>query len=77
MEMKEKKQISYLEKYYAMKKAINEWIDMPDYMASRLVYFVQKNNGTLSKRAREKEFGELSDRECQTLETLYKETFRA
>ncbi|MDZ4323342.1 MAG: Fic family protein, partial [Alphaproteobacteria bacterium] len=70
-------EISYLEQYDAMKTAINERFDMPDYLADLLIRFLQQNNGTLSKRAREKEFSELSDKECQTLEALYKEIFMA
>lgn len=70
-------EISYLEQYDAMKTAINERFDMPDYLADLLIRFLQQNNGALSKRAREKEFSELSDKECQTLEVLYKEIFMA
>ena len=30
--------------------------EMPDKTVTLLVYFLEQNNGTLSKRAREKEF---------------------
>lgn len=70
-------EISYLEQYDAMKTEINERFDMPDYLADLLIRFLQQNNGTLSKRAREKEFSELSDKECQILEALYQKIFMA
>lgn len=68
-------EIHYLEQYDEMKTAINERFDMPDHVADLLIRFLQQNKGTLSQRAREKEFMALSAEECQELERLYKQIF--
>lgn len=66
-------EIRYLEQYDEMKKAINELFDMPDPLADLLIRFLEK--GKLSKRAREKEFKTLSEKECEQLEKLYSQIF--
>jgi len=68
-------EVIYLERYDKIKKAINEQFDMPDHVANLLIHFLQQNSGKLSKRAREKEFKLLSQKECETLEKLYKKIF--
>jgi hypothetical protein len=70
-------EISYLENYDKMKRAINELIDMPDNLLDLLIHFLQQNNGTFSKRAREKEFHMLTEQERSTIEGLYSEIFGA
>ncbi len=69
------KEISYLEKYDRMKTIITEKFDMPDYLIDLLINFLQQNNGKLSKRARQKEFKNLSDAEAQDLEADFFEIF--
>ncbi|MGV8949053.1 MAG: Fic family protein [Candidatus Paracaedibacter sp.] len=66
-------EIDYLEQYDRLKVAITERFDMPDHIMDLLIRFLHQNQGVLSKRAREKEFKELSEAECQDLEGLYKE----
>ncbi|MGV8948959.1 MAG: hypothetical protein ACOH2E_06335 [Candidatus Paracaedibacter sp.] len=44
---------------------------MPDHIMDLLIRTLHQNQGVLSKRAREKEFKELSEEECQDLKTLY------
>jgi len=41
-----------------------------------LVRFLEQGQGTLSKRAREKEFEMLDDQEVTQIESLYNEIFR-
>jgi len=36
---------------------------------------LEQNNGNLSKRAREKEFEQLTDNEVQAIEKIYQEIF--
>ena len=48
---------------------------MPDKMVAQVVRFLEQNNGQLSKRAREKEFVQLSAEEVATIEMKYKEVF--
>jgi Fic family protein len=66
-------EIHYLEQYDHLKAAITERFDMPDYTMDLLIRFLHQNHGTLSKRARENEFKDLLEEECQDLERLYKE----
>lgn len=66
-------EIHYLEQYDHLKAAITARFDMPDHIMDLLIRFLHQNQGTLSERAREKEFKKLSEEECQDLETLYKE----
>jgi hypothetical protein len=68
-------EIRYLERYDHMKAAIEGRFDMPDHTADLLIRFLEQNQGVLSKRAREKEFRELSRTECSELESLYAEIF--
>jgi hypothetical protein len=58
-----------------MKRAIDSRFDMPDHTADLLIRFLEQNKGMLSKRAREKEFRELSSAECSELESMYAEIF--
>jgi hypothetical protein len=58
-----------------MKSGINKRFDMPDHMADLLIQFLEQNSGTLSNRAKEKEFKELSEAEISELENLYKDIF--
>lgn len=66
-------EIHYLEQYDHLKAAITERFDMPDHIMDLLIRFLHQDQGILSNRAREKEFKELSEEECQDLERLYKE----
>ncbi len=43
---------------------------MPDKLVATLVRFLEQNNGTLSKRARTKEFAELTDDEIKEIEQV-------
>ena len=68
-------EVLYLERYDRMKGAINERFDMPDHIADLLIRFLEQNDGSLSNRAKEKEFKELSEKEVSELESLYKDIF--
>lgn len=64
-------ELDYLKKYDQMKTVIGSSFDMPDPMIDLLIRFLHQNKGTLSKRARDKEFKALTEEECQELESLY------
>jgi len=68
-------EISYLSNYEDFKEVIDDEFEMPDRLVALLVKFLSQNNGLLSKRAREKEFSELSETEIKSIEKLYKEIF--
>ncbi len=69
------KEIAYLSHYDEFKKYLEEEFEMPDKTISILVRFLEQNNGTLSKRAKEKEFTNLSEKEIKKIEIEYKRIF--
>jgi len=68
-------EISYLAKYEEFKKIIDDDFEMPDRTVALLVKFLEQNNGTLTKRAKENEFSKLSEQEVMIIEKLYQEIF--
>ena len=68
-------EIRSLQQYDEMKAFISACVDMPDRTAELLVLFLHQNDGMLSKRARNKEFRNLSDEEIQVFENRFKEIF--
>lgn len=68
-------EVEYLKKYDLLNEFIKNYIDMPDKLVDLLIRFLAQNGGKLSKRAREKEFKKLIDREIQAIEQKYNEIF--
>ncbi len=68
-------EVEYLKKYDLLNEFIKNYIDMPDKLVDLLMRFLAQNGGKLSKRAREKEFEKLTDREIQAIEQKYAEIF--
>ncbi|VAW74904.1 Filamentation induced by cAMP protein Fic [hydrothermal vent metagenome] len=68
-------EVSYLAKYDQLNDFIKNYIDMPDKLVDLLIRFLGQNNGTLSKRARDKEFSKLTEDEVQAIERKYEEVF--
>lgn len=66
-------EVSYLQKYDAMKAWLDDHFQMPDKTVALLIRFLEQNNGTLSKRARAKEFIQLNSAEVKAVEDKYKE----
>ncbi len=56
---------------------MEEEFEMPDKMISVLLRFLEQNNGSLSKRAKEKEFSNFTDTEVGKIEEEYKAIFEA
>ena len=54
---------------------MNLIVDMPDRLCDLLFRFLRQNDGTLSHRARTKEFAPLTEDEIGRIETLYREAF--
>ena len=69
-------EVEYLQKYDAMKAWLDDRFEMPDIMVAMLIRFLEQNNGTLSKRAREKEFKDLASDEILEIEQSYKILFQ-
>lgn len=68
-------EVTYLTRYDAFKKYLEEEYEMPDNVVAQTVRFLEQNNGHLSKRAKEKEFGKLTENEIVDVEEKYKELF--
>ena len=69
------REINYLANYDAFKAYMEEEFEMPDKLISVLVRFLEQNQGVLSKRAKEKEFSMLTEREVKRIESTYTEIF--
>ncbi len=68
-------EVEYLKKYDYLNEFIQNYIDMPDKLVDLLIRFLVQNTGKLSKRAREREFEKLTDREIHAIEQKYAEIF--
>lgn len=65
----------FLRNYDAFKRRIDEIVDMPDNMVSLLFQFLHRNGGTLSKRARQREFELLTEAEIEAVQAAYANLF--
>ena len=68
-------EVAYLQKYDEMKSWLDNIFEMPDKMIAMLIRFLEQNNGSLSKRAQEKEFKNLTANEIKKIEKQYKMIF--
>ena len=68
-------EVAYLQKYDEMKLWLDDHFQMPDNMVALLIRFLEQNNGTLSKRAQEKEFLGLNNEEVKNIEQQYNQVF--
>lgn len=66
---------AFLERYDRFKSRVEAVVDMPASTVDLLFSFLQQNGGTLSRRAREREFEALSDEEAAAFEALYRDIF--
>jgi hypothetical protein len=70
-------EVEYLQKYDAFKAWLDDKFEMPDKLVALLVRFLEQNNGTISDRARKKEFKDLTDSEIKVIERQYKTFFES
>jgi RecB family endonuclease NucS len=68
-------EVKYLQKYDSLKSWLDDRFEMPDKMVAMLIRFLEQNNGTLSIRAQEKEFKDLTSEEIKQIEKQYKNIF--
>lgn len=68
-------EVEYLNNYDELKRYLENTYEMPDDMVALIVRFLEQNNGTFSKRARNKEFKALSEKEIKDIENKYQEIF--
>ncbi len=70
------REVAYLEGHDEFSRRVREGIaDMPEKTISLLVQFLRQNHGTLSRRARTREFKRLSPDEVARVEELYERCF--
>ncbi len=68
-------EVSYLKNFDQMKAWLDDNFEMPDKMVALLIRFLDQNNGTLSNRARSKEFSVLNNDEIESIENQYQSIF--
>jgi hypothetical protein len=68
-------EVSYLSKYDQFKALLEDDFEMPDKMIALIVRFLSHNEGSFSKRAKEREFVELTGDEIKIIEETYKRIF--
>lgn len=68
-------EVKYLENHDKMRNFITYHFDMPDKTMENLIGFLRQNNGSLSNRAKKKEFANLTSDEVEMLEEAYTEIF--
>ncbi len=69
------KEIDYIRRHDEAMTRIMDRIEMPDRLAQNLILFIRQNDGTLSRRKREKEFSALTDNEVRGLEGIIQDVF--
>lgn len=70
-------EVAYLEAYAQFSREVQTIVDLPGRTVSLLVKFLEQGNGTLSRRARQREFSQLEEEERERVEQLYAECFAA
>jgi Fic family protein len=71
------KETQFLMNYDRFRETVQDSVEMPDSMVFLLYNFISQNEGKLSKRAREKEFLQLTTEEIEHFEAVYKRLFIA
>jgi Fic family protein len=70
-------EVTYLVRHDRMKTFLAEYFDMPERTMEILIGFLRQNDGKLSKRAREKEFRDLTTKEVSLIEKRYVDIFHS
>lgn len=68
-------EVAYLQKFDEMKSWLDNTFEMPDKMVAMLIRFLEQNKTSLSKRAKDTEFKELTSDEIKQIENQYKIIF--
>ncbi len=65
----------FLRRYDRFRQHVASFLDMPERLIDLLFRFLHQNGGNLSRRARDREFKELTDEEAKRIEMVYREAF--
>lgn len=71
------RETEFLKRYDQFRGRLEAMVDMPDRTIDLLFRFLHQNEGRLSVRAREKEFGQLTEAEVSAVEAAYLASFPA
>jgi Fic/DOC family len=71
------RETDYLRRYDAFRARVDNIVEMPGRTIDLLFRMLRQNNGRFSRRARTREFAELTADEAEQLERAYDETFAA
>lgn len=71
------RETEFLKRYDQFRTRIEAIFDMPDRTIDLLFRFLHQNAGRISMRAREKEFGQMTNAEVSAVEAAYLESFPA
>ncbi len=66
---------TFLQRYDRFVSSVQQLLEMPDHTVNLLHRFLQQNGGTLSRRAREREFEPLTESEVEQIEQMYAKQF--
>jgi Fic family protein len=66
-------EIEYLGRYDRAKRRIEAFLELPDARLDLMVGFLRQNGGRLSRRARTREFAQLTDEEVASVEGVYQD----
>lgn len=67
------KEIDYLRRYDQAKDRIGAFVELPNATFDLMMGFLRQNEGRFSRRAREREFRQLTDEEAQAIEGIYQD----
>lgn len=70
------RETEFLRRYDQFRAVVETVADMPERTIDLLFRFLHQNHGSLSKRARDKEFAPLTDSEVTRFEEAYKDLFQ-
>lgn len=70
-------EIRFLERHDRFRHDVEQRLDLPDQRLNLLFRFLRQNEGSLSRRAREREFAALTDNEVNWIEAAYADAFDA
>ena len=67
---------AFLRRYDEFRRRVENMVDMPERTIDLLFRFLSQNDGTLSNRARDKEFAALTNDEVERIESVYAAVFQ-
>lgn len=67
-------ELFFLQRYDEIKRALQQWIDMPDKRLNHVIVYLHQNKGVFPNR-RKKQFEEMTEEDFEMIEQIYKDIF--